>query len=124
MAAPARLRASPLSDAPEAKTPQDVLLTFPVGRGSVHHGHPLRGKRSRMRATSSGQIVVWQGGSLWIGETRATTRQTAHPAIQVPMALEGDFRLRDPATPEFGEAMTAAIVAANQPHAFSAEGTV
>lgn len=77
-----------------------------------------------MRATSSGHIVVWQGGSLWIGETRATTGQHAHHAVQVTMALEGDFRLRDPATPEFGEGMTGAIVAANQPHAFSAEGTV
>jgi len=77
-----------------------------------------------MRARSSGQIVVWQGGSLWIGETRATTGQHAHHAIQVTIALEGDFRLRDSSTPDFGDGMTAAIVAANQPHTFAAEGTV
>ena len=77
-----------------------------------------------MRGTSSGQIVIWQGGSLWIGETRATTGQHAHHAIQVTLALEGEFRLRDPSTPDFGEGLTAAIVAANQPHVFSAEGTV
>src|ERR671913_1072797 len=77
-----------------------------------------------MRGTSSGQIVVWQGGSIWIGETRATTGLHAHHAIQITMALEGEFRLRGPATPDFGEGLTAAIVAANRPHAFAAEGTV
>jgi AraC-like DNA-binding protein len=40
------------------------------------------------------------------------------------MALEGRFHLRGPTTPDFGEGLTAAIVAANQPHAFSAEGAV
>jgi AraC-like DNA-binding protein len=77
-----------------------------------------------MQGTSSGQIFVWQGGSIWIGETRATTGLHAHHAIQITMALEGEFRLRDPAAPDFGEALTIAIVAANRPHAFSAEGTV
>src|SRR3712207_6071612 len=77
-----------------------------------------------MRGTSRGRIVVWQGGSIWIGATRTTTGVHAHHAIQVTMALEGEFRLRDPATPDFGECLTAAIVAANRPHAFTAEGTV
>ncbi len=77
-----------------------------------------------MRDTSSGRILAWQGGSIWIGETRATTGLHAHHAIQITMALEGHFRLRGPATPAFGEGLTAAIVGANRPHAFSAEGTV
>ena len=77
-----------------------------------------------MRATPSGQIIVWQGGSLWIGKTRTTTGTHAHHAIQVTVALEGNFHLRDPSAPDFGEGMTAAIVAANQPHAFAAAGTV
>ena len=77
-----------------------------------------------MRGTSSGRILIWQGGSIWIGETRATTGLHAHHAIQITLALEGEFRLRGPATPDFGEGLTAAIVAANRPHAFAAEGTV
>ena len=77
-----------------------------------------------MQVTSSGRIIVWQGGSLWIGETRATTGLHAHHAIQITMALEGEFRLRDPADPDFGVSLTAPIVAANRPHMFSAEGTV
>jgi AraC family transcriptional regulator len=77
-----------------------------------------------MQVTSSGQIVIWQGGSIWIGETKATTGLHAHHTIQITMALHGEFRLRDPATPDFGEGLTAAIVAANRPHVFSAEGTV
>jgi AraC family transcriptional regulator len=77
-----------------------------------------------MRGTSSGRIVLWQGGSIWIGETRATTGLHAHHAIQITLALEGEFRLRDPATPDFGEGLAAAIIAANRPHAFTAEGTV
>jgi AraC family transcriptional regulator len=77
-----------------------------------------------MRGTSSGRILIWQGGSIWIGETRATTGLHAHHAIQITLALEGEFRLRDPATPDFGEGLAAAIIAANRPHAFTAEGTV
>lgn len=77
-----------------------------------------------MRKTSSGHIVVWQGGSVWIGQAGMTTGLHAHHAIQVTLALEGHFRLRDAAATDFSGDLTAAIVAANQQHAFSATATV
>lgn len=77
-----------------------------------------------MRGTSSGNIVVWQGGSLWVGQTATTTSLHAHHAIQVTLALEGCFRLRGASAAQFGNELTTAIVAPNQPHAFSATATV
>ncbi len=76
-----------------------------------------------MGATATGQIVVWQGGSLWTGRAAMTTDLHAHHAIQITLGLDGGFRLRGPEA-EFGPEMVAAVVAADRAHAFSVDATV
>lgn len=73
--------------------------------------------------TDAGQIVVWQGGSLWTGRAAITTDVHAHHAIQITLGLDGGFRLREPDA-EFGAETVASVVAADRPHAFSVDGRV
>jgi len=71
----------------------------------------------------SGRLIFWGGGSAWVGRAKAETGFHGHHAIQVTLALEGgDVRLRA----EGGDwsAYPAAIVAANQLHAFEANGNL
>ncbi len=72
---------------------------------------------------AAGQILVWQGGSLWTGRAAMTTDVHAHHAIQITLGLDGGFRLRGPEA-EFGAEMGTAVVAADRPHAFSVDATV
>jgi AraC family transcriptional regulator len=68
-----------------------------------------------------GRIIVWRGGSVWIGHVAEETGFHEHHAIQVTLALSGhpvQFRAPD----GNWESYMAAIVAAHQPHAFKAPG--
>jgi AraC family transcriptional regulator len=76
-----------------------------------------------MRVNTQGHILAWQGGSLWIGRTKAVTGLHAHHAIQVTLGLEGWFRLGG-APDALGPERQAAIVAADWPHAFAADATI
>lgn len=75
-----------------------------------------------MPGRSQGHIMLWQGGSLWIGRSDATTTPHEHHAIQVSLALEGRARLWDAASADAGPDLAAAIVAPDRAHAFAAEG--
>lgn len=79
---------------------------------------------SSRRGTTSkvfgiGRIIVWRGGSLWIGHAAEETGFHEHHAIQVALSLSGGaVRFRRP-----GQAWVlypAAIVAAHESHAFEA----
>ena len=81
-----------------------------------------------MAAIAQGRILAWEGGSLWIFETRAlpgagmrSTDFHSHHAIQVTMALDGRFELRTPEAAMRGDAVA---VAADASHLFEAEGLV
>ncbi len=81
-----------------------------------------------MGTIAQGRILAWEGGSLWIFETRAlagsemhTTDFHAHHAIQVTLSLGGRFELRTPETSMRGDAVA---VAADASHVFQAEGLV
>jgi AraC-like DNA-binding protein len=73
-----------------------------------------------------GRILIWEGGSLWIMEAVSSDRQRsrlndphAHHAVQVTLALEGDFEF------ESGDRRVAGEVVAVAPdalHAFNARG--
>jgi AraC family transcriptional regulator len=68
-----------------------------------------------------GRIVVWRGGSIWIGHAGAETDFHAHHAIQITIALSaGAVRFRRPA--EEWTSYASVIIAAHQPHAFEASG--
>jgi AraC-like DNA-binding protein len=73
-----------------------------------------------------GRILIWEGGSLWIMEAVSANRQRArlndahsHHAVQVTLALDGDFEF------ESGEHRVGGDVVAVAPdavHAFNARG--
>lgn len=71
-----------------------------------------------MKTYAAGQIYLWQGGSLWIGRSNGTTDTHVHHAIQISLALEGSFRLKTPADPDW-RSFTAAVIPCHQPHVFS-----
>ncbi|MDB5822966.1 MAG: AraC family transcriptional regulator [Herminiimonas sp.] len=69
----------------------------------------------------AGRIVVWRGGSMWIGQPEEETDFHAHHAIQITLTLSGGtVRFRRPGQEWIG--YKAAITAAHQSHAFEARG--
>ena len=80
-----------------------------------------------MTPLASGRIVLWQGGSLWVFHVPApagaqqSTDFHAHHAIQVTLALEGEFRLHalDRSVPG-----PAVVVAPDVRHAFEPKGLI
>ena len=79
-----------------------------------------------MTPVAHGRIVLWEGASLWVMDVppRAAGRSTdvhAHHAIQFVFALEGHFELSGGGGRVRGPA---AAVAADAPHAFTAQGVV
>lgn len=74
-----------------------------------------------MKPTAIGRILLWQGGSLWIGHAGEPTGVHAHHAVQVALPFRrGSVRFQSPAGRWTN--YDAAIVAAHQPHAFEARG--
>lgn len=74
-----------------------------------------------MKPSATGRIVFWRGGSLWIGRGGEPAGCHAHHAVQVSLPFPGQrVRLRRP--DGRWTAYTAALVAADQPHAFDARG--
>lgn len=75
-----------------------------------------------MRATGTGRIVLWGGGSVWIGRAGEATDFHAHHAVQITLAFPGnEVRFRRPSGRWRSYAGT--IVAAHQMHAFEARET-
>lgn len=73
-----------------------------------------------------GRIFIWEGGSLWIMEAMSPNRQRArlnephsHHAVQVTLALDGDFEFESGDHRVAGDVVA---VAPDAPHAFNARG--
>ncbi|MCY1210812.1 YSIRK-targeted surface antigen transcriptional regulator [compost metagenome] len=76
---------------------------------------------SGLKLFGTGRIVLWRGGSIWIGHAEEEAGFHAHHAIQVTLALSGGpVRIQSPG--EDWAAYQAAIIAAHHPHAFEARG--
>lgn len=73
------------------------------------------------RPGGAGQICIWDGGSLWIGRTTAPNDVHAHHAVQVGLALEGQFRFQSPADGVWLDC-SGAVIESNKPHAFDGRG--
>lgn len=72
-----------------------------------------------MKPSASGRILLWRGGSLWIGLAGEPARLHAHHAVQLALPFPpGRVRFQIPAGS--WKSYRAAIVAAEQPHAFEA----
>ena len=72
-----------------------------------------------MKPSATGRILFWRGGSLWIGRAGEPTGLHAHHAVQIALPFaRGRVRFQAPA----GDwtSYDAAIIAAEQPHAFEA----
>ncbi|RJG02884.1 helix-turn-helix transcriptional regulator [Noviherbaspirillum sedimenti] len=81
----------------------------------------ISGQRGGIKATGIGRILLWRGGSIWIGSAQEATDFHSHHAIQITLALsQGKVRFRQP--DEDWKAFTAVIVPAHQLHAFEARG--
>jgi AraC family transcriptional regulator len=74
-----------------------------------------------MKPSAIGRILIWRGGSLWIGLAGEPTGIHAHHAVQIGLAFPGGtvkFRRPSGAWQSYG----AALVPANDPHALDARG--
>src|SRR6185503_6781368 len=75
-----------------------------------------------MRIEGRGEIVIWEGASLWILQAERETGETdfhSHHAIQITLSLEGGFELRTRGKRMSGPAVA---VAADSDHIFQATG--
>lgn len=74
-----------------------------------------------MKARGMGRILLWNGGSLWVGRFGGSTDFHSHHSVQITLPLtSGNTRLRLPG--ESWKSHGSVIIAANQPHAFEARG--
>lgn len=72
-----------------------------------------------MKPAAIGRILLWRGGSIWIGRGGEPADFHSHHAIQITLAFPGgQVRLRGRG--KSWNAYAAAIVAAQRPHAFDA----
>jgi AraC family transcriptional regulator len=72
-----------------------------------------------MKPSATGRILLWRGGSLWIGLAGEPAGLHAHHAVQLALPFPpGQVRFQIPG--EDWKGYDAAIVAAHQPHAFDA----
>ncbi|MDB5692371.1 MAG: AraC family transcriptional regulator [Alphaproteobacteria bacterium] len=77
-----------------------------------------------MEIEGRGRILVWEGASLWLLEAAGGVGRAdfhSHHAIQITLALEGDFELRTADERLRGPAVA---VAADASHVFEASGLV
>jgi AraC family transcriptional regulator len=68
-----------------------------------------------------GRVLLWSGGSLWIGRDAGLVLAHAHHAIQISLALTGRLRLRSDGNSGWCE-YTGAIVLPHQRHQFDGAG--
>jgi len=74
-----------------------------------------------MKPTGTGRILLWSGGSLWIGFSGEPADFHSHHAVQITLSLCGGgvrFKLPGGSWDHY----PGAIIAANQPHAFEGRG--
>jgi len=74
-----------------------------------------------MKLAGAGRILLWSGGSLWIGRSGEPTDFHSHHAVQISLSLSADgmrFRLPN----QDWKTYKAALIAAHQSHAFEGGG--
>jgi hypothetical protein len=67
-----------------------------------------------------GRVVLWTGGSLWIGRAAGLGRVHAHHAIQISLALTGVVRFRS--DPGAWAEYASVIIHPDHPHQFDGAG--
>ena len=89
---------------------------------------PVESKNRAPRRTVAGigRVLLWSGGSLWIGRQAGRVERHAHHAVQVTLALDTPFRLLGDAADATGgtewREHRGAIVMPSRPHQFDGCG--
>jgi AraC family transcriptional regulator len=99
---------------------REGLTTFPM-----HAPVESNNKAPRRAVAGVGRVLLWNGGSLWIGRQAGRVERHAHHAVQVTLALDTPFRLRgDTEATEAADwrEHRGAIVMPNQAHEFDGGG--
>jgi hypothetical protein len=52
-------------------------------------------KPSRRPVAGIGRVLMWSGGSLWIGRDAGRVESHAHHAVQISLAMDSGFLMRD-----------------------------
>lgn len=81
-----------------------------------------QGPASARAIAGVGRVLLWSGGSLWIGRAAGSVKVHAHHAIQVSLALSGRVKLRSNHGPWVEYA--GALVHPHHPHQFDGCGSV
>jgi AraC family transcriptional regulator len=85
----------------------------------AHERAHSRCSLSLMKPTATGRILIWRGGSLWIGLAGEPAGFHAHHAVQIALPFpRGRVQFRG--SSGIWTSYTAALVTAHQPHAFEA----
>ena len=74
-----------------------------------------------MKPAGFGQVIFWNGGSLWIGQAGQSVALHAHHAIQICIGLDGPVEFRE-SPDDAWMSFRAAFVPPNLPHEFRASG--
>jgi len=52
-------------------------------------------RSSRRAVAGIGRVMLWSGGSLWIGRDAGRVEHHAHHAVQIALAMDSEFLMRD-----------------------------
>ena len=77
-------------------------------------------KPSRRPVAGIGRVLLWSGGSLWIGRDAGRVETHAHHAIQIALAMDSGFLMRHAAAG--WREHHGAIVMPHRPHQFDGCG--
>src|SRR5262245_12505238 len=69
-----------------------------------------------------GRVLLWSGGSLWIGREVGLADRHAHHAIQISLAMRGQFAMDDGERGSWREHL-GAIVMPHRQHRFDGRGS-
>lgn len=75
----------------------------------------------RRAVVGVGRVVMWKGGSVWIGRDTGQAQPHSHHAIQITLAAAQPFRIRGAAADAWHQT-SAAIVMPDRPHLFDGCG--
>src|SRR6187399_2514788 len=73
------------------------------------------------RIIGTGRVLLWSGGSLWIGRQTGLAGKHAHHAIQISLAMRGRFAMAD--NNGTWHEYVGAIVMPHQFHQFDGQGS-
>ena len=68
-----------------------------------------------------GRVIVWPGASIWIGRHVGSVPEHAHHAIQISLALGGEFRIRSSEWVEWRSTL-GVVIQPDHPHALDGCG--